>query len=390
MSGNNKDLKKVIKYVQSMSSNAEFFLMSETASQFFEKRKLKNEFTLLLKECPVCGNKKFKYLFKHDDFHYYKCKDCTFVFVNPRLNDKGCNIWYNSDYYNAALETEYFINREKDTYYSVSLIKKHFEKTFNILKKTRFKKDISILDLGCGGGSFLAYLHDKLGFQNVMGVDLNDKAVNFAVKYRKLNVQKIDANHLSKEQKFDLVISTENIEHVNEINAYMNNVSRLIKRNGYLLLTTPYNDKWATTFYGIHGDHYCAPNHLNYFNLNSLSFLLKKYNYKIIDIYIDDSSARFDLFTFIKSKFYTRDQVTCLPPYEAYFNKPILKFNKNRRKNVAIRPISLGTDMSNQKTLDNKRDRLIKAVKKILRYISWKLNFRFKTHIILLAQKNTN
>ena len=373
-----------------MSSNTEFFLMSETAKVFFKKGKLRDEFTLFLKECPVCGNKKFKHLFKYDHFHYYKCKNCAFVFVNPRLNDKGCDLWYNSDYYNAALETEYFINREKDAYYSVSLSKEHFEKTINILKKQGLEKDISILDLGCGGGSFLAYLKDKLGFENLMGVDLNVKAVDFAVKERKLNVQKIDANHLSKEQKFDLVISTENIEHVNVINAYMNTVSNLTNNNGYLLLTTPHNDKWATIFYGIHGDHYCAPNHLNYFNLNSLLFLLKKYNYKIIDIYIDDSSARFDLYTFIKSKFFTRDQVTCLPPYEAYFSKPILKFNKNRRKNVAIRPISLETNLYNQKTIDHKKGGLIKTMKKTLRRISWKLNFRFKTHIILLAQKTGN
>ncbi|GAJ12316.1 unnamed protein product, partial [marine sediment metagenome] len=236
--------------------------------------KLKKEFTLFLDKCPVCSERNFKHLFKHDNFHYYKCKNCAFVFVNPRLNDKGCDLWYNSDYYDAALETEYFINRKKDPYYSSSLSKEHFEKASNILEKARFRKDISIIDLGCGGGSFLAYLKDKLGFQNLMGVDLNVKAVDFAVKYRKLNVQKINANHLSKEQKFDLVISTENIEHVNDINEYMNTVSSLTKKNGYLLLTTPHNDKWATILYGIHGDHYCAPNHLNYFNIKSLSLLL--------------------------------------------------------------------------------------------------------------------
>lgn len=353
--------------------------MSETAKIFFEKGKLKDEFALLLKECPVCGNKKFKHLFKYDHFHYYKCKNCSFVFVNPRLNDKRCDLWYNSNYYNAALETEYFINSEKDSYYSVSLNKKHFEKTVNILKNARFKKNISILDLGCGGGSFLAYLKDKLSFENLMGVDLNGKAVDFAISFRKLNVQKIDANHLGKEQKFDLVISTENIEHVNDINGYISTVSSLTKKNGHLLLTTPHNDKWATTLYGIHGDHYCAPNHLNYFNIKTLSLLLEKYDYELIDVFIDDSSARFDLYTFIKSKFFTKDQVTCSPPYEAYFSKPILKFNKNRRKNVAIRPISLETDLSNQKTM-----------KKTLRNISSKLNFKFKTHIILLAQKTGN
>jgi len=370
-----------------MSLNTEFFLMSETAKVFFENGKLKKEFILFLDKCPVCGGRKFKHLFKYDDFHYYKCKDCTFVFVNPRLNDKGCNIWYNSDYYNAALETEYFINREKDSYYSVSLNKKHFEKTSNILSKARFKKDISILDLGCGGGAFLAYLKDQMDFKNLMGVDLNVKAVNFAVKERKLNVQKIDANHLSKEQKFDLVISTENIEHVNDVNAYMNTVSSLTNENGYLLLTTPHNDKWATILYGIHGDHYCAPNHLNYFNEKTISLLLKKYGYEIKDLFIDNSSARFDLYTFIKSKFFTRDQVTCFPPYEAYFSKPIFKFSKNRRKNVAVRSIPLAPDLSNQNISDNKKNGLIKTMRKTLRCISWKLNFRFKTHIILLAQK---
>jgi len=367
--------------------------MSETASVFFEKGKLKDEFALFLKECPVCGNKKFKHLFKYDGFHYYKCKNCTFVFVNPRTNDKGCYIWYNSNYYDAALETEWFINRQKDPYYSVSLNKKHFGIAFNILRKQEINKNISILDLGCGGGAFLAYLKDKLDFNNIMGVDLNAKAVDFATKYRKLNVQNIDVNHLSKESKFELIISTENIEHVNDVNAYMNTVTNLTKNDGYLLLTTPHNDKWATKLRGIHGDHYCAPNHLNFFNKKSLPLLLKKYGFKIIELYLDEINTQFDLYSFLnsflRSRLFTKDQVTCFPPYEAYFNKPIFRFKRNRRNNVKIRKILLN-NFHSDKTIINEKTGLKRNVRKLLRKLSPKLNIRFQSHIILLAQKSDN
>lgn len=72
-----------------MNNDLEIYLLSDTARQFFSNNKLREEYKLELKFCPVCDRHRFKRLFKLYGFGYSLCKNCGFLFVNPRLNDKG-------------------------------------------------------------------------------------------------------------------------------------------------------------------------------------------------------------------------------------------------------------------------------------------------------------
>jgi 2-polyprenyl-3-methyl-5-hydroxy-6-metoxy-1,4-benzoquinol methylase len=367
-----------------MKHDHKYYLMSEAVLPLLKNGKLNEEYVLHLKECPVCSCTEHSYMFKHWGFTYNKCKGCTFVFVNPRINNEACNIWYNSKYYNAAIEKEYYINRNIDYYHSGSLNKKHTDEAIKLIRSQGFLSNINVLDLGCGGGAFLSILKDKLGFQNVLGIDLSDKAVEFAADYRKLNVIKTDANYFSKNQKFDFISSIENIEHVNDINAYMKTVTSLIKEDGYLLISTPHNDQLATKVYGIFGDHYCAPNHLNYFNKKTITLLLKKYGFEICDIFVDTEKNEVHFLKYIKLKFLEPDQVTTLPPYEAYFSKRIWKYTSNRRKAVKVRLIN--ADSISAKSKPTKRKN---GVKLFFRELLKGPKFKFKshTHMIVIAKK---
>lgn len=91
--------------------------------------------------------------------------------------------------------------------------------------------------------------------------DLNSSNIEFARNFRGVEIENKDIYELKNDEKFDIVISTENIEHVSYPVEYIDQIKTLLKPGGYLLLTTPHNDKTAIKLMGLSGDSFCAPNH---------------------------------------------------------------------------------------------------------------------------------
>jgi SAM-dependent methyltransferase len=360
------------------------FLYSKTIEQFFEGDKIKKEYLLELNSCPVCEGKVFKKLFEQYGFNYWRCKICSFVFVNPRLNDDGSLIWYNSDFYNAALETEYFRIKKGERYFS-ALHPDVFEKILELIQCAGLKKNADVLDIGCGNGAFLEYLKIKSGFENSLGIDLNKKAVGFAGAFRGLNVLQLNVNDFNSGEKFDLIISMESIEHSNDLNNFMSNVRRNSKDKSFFLITTPYNDRKATVIGGTWGDHYMAPNHINFFNLNSMKLLLEKYGFKIHSKKILENYLGADLLKY-KLK-YKRDWASSLPPLQAEEIVMIPKKENSDLKYVKFKQTTSDKAGEDKSSAKKKNNMVYDLLKNSYHGISDIFNLKWKYHFIILAQK---
>jgi 2-polyprenyl-3-methyl-5-hydroxy-6-metoxy-1,4-benzoquinol methylase len=103
---------------------------------------------------------------------------------------------------------------------------------------------LSVLDNGCGDGKLYPALLSK-GFdsQNIHGIEVSQKrierckAIGFAnAQYLPLNAVLPYAN-----ESFDLINYLEVIEHVpaNEIDFYLREMARVLKRDGVAIITTP-------------------------------------------------------------------------------------------------------------------------------------------------------
>jgi SAM-dependent methyltransferase len=113
-----------------------------------------------------------------------------------------------------------------------------------ILSQMRFKKIIqyvpynsSVLDLGCGYyGSLLQFLEPKISFG--VGVDIS---VNLEAGSPKLRLVKHDLNKALplENDRFDVVISLANLEHLENYQGVFQEFHRVMKPGGFLLLTTP-------------------------------------------------------------------------------------------------------------------------------------------------------
>jgi ubiquinone/menaquinone biosynthesis C-methylase UbiE len=100
-----------------------------------------------------------------------------------------------------------------------------------------------ILEMGCGAGGIIEYLAKS---NECFGVDVSKSGVAIA-KSKGLNVQLLDLN-VSRlplhDEYFDFVLCIETIEHLSNPIFCLQEVSRVLKRNGRFIVTIP-NPRWG-------------------------------------------------------------------------------------------------------------------------------------------------
>jgi ubiquinone/menaquinone biosynthesis C-methylase UbiE len=139
------------------------------------------------------------------------------------------NVWHKSR--NEAESEDYVLNNP--WYVTVkSLIPKEFKG--------------KILEIGCGRGDFSIYLAQKYPDAKITGIDFSQVAIDKANEKSKLHsqlnnlyFQKDDATKLSfQSDSYDLVISCETLEHVNNQNLMLKEIYRVLKTDGNYIITT--------------------------------------------------------------------------------------------------------------------------------------------------------
>ena len=119
------------------------------------------------------------------------------------------------------------------------------EKLISHFKRDSSKKKplekLKILDIGCGGGLLCEPLC-KLG--GVMtGIDASKSNIEVAKLHSKKMNLKIQYIHcppenLNLKNEFDVILNMEVVEHVSDVNLFIKNCSKLIKKNGIMFVAT--------------------------------------------------------------------------------------------------------------------------------------------------------
>ena len=123
----------------------------------------------------------------------------------------------------------------------IQYIKENIIGNFKLKNKKKPLDKINILDIGCGGG-LLSEPMTRLG-ANVTGIDASSKNINIAKHHAKKNNLKINyicssPEKLKIKKKFDVILNMEIVEHVEDINFFINSCSKLLKKNGLMFVAT--------------------------------------------------------------------------------------------------------------------------------------------------------
>ena len=123
----------------------------------------------------------------------------------------------------------------------IKYIKENIIQDFKIKPSEQPLKKINLLDMGCGGG-LLSEPMCRLG-ANVLGIDASAKNIEVAKFHAKKNKLKINYKVASPENlktnlKFDVILNMEIVEHVNDIDFFIKESAKLLKKNGIMFVAT--------------------------------------------------------------------------------------------------------------------------------------------------------
>ena len=163
----------------------------------------------------------------------------------------------------------------------------------HVLAILKTKKIGSVLDIGCGNGFLCAALH-KEGYK-VAGVEYDSNGYEIARKtypmihfYQGSIYDSPDALCSAYPERFDCVISTEVIEHLYSPAKLPLFAKKLLKPNGFLIISTPYHGYLKCLLisllakYDAHHDVLWEGGHIKFWSRKTLSTLLKNTGFNVI------------------------------------------------------------------------------------------------------------
>ena len=156
-----------------------------------------------------------------------------------------------------------------------------------ILKFCRDKIQGRVLDVGCGDGFFTAQILKRFNLKNIYGLDISQKAVDFArFKHPEIKFQQSALNHIPEEtNSIDSITMIEVIEHLVDIEGTLKELFRVMKPGGILLIaTTDFNWLKQVIIAIFFFEKYFYPTnpHIRFFKKSTLADILSKNGFSII------------------------------------------------------------------------------------------------------------
>ncbi len=277
------------------------------------------------KKCYLCESNRIEVLYKKEEI--YKCKDCKFVFYRKIPTSAQLDAVY-SNYSREEYITD--ISRAK--------IKSEFIK---ILANSDVK---SVLDIACGECYFLDILKE-----------INPKLKLYATEHETARERIITKGHKflqgefypNTELKFDLIIFTEAIEHINDVDAFLKNAYELLNPNGLIYITTPNFSSLERRIMGRKWGMVTPPEHLSYFTNSTLFKIMNQNKFKRVFSYTENIS----IFRIVE-----------------FFNEHFRSVKTDNKKDQSAQKIS---DRMQHASSNNF---LLKGIKNLINYLLIKLN----------------
>jgi 2-polyprenyl-3-methyl-5-hydroxy-6-metoxy-1,4-benzoquinol methylase len=147
--------------------------------------------------------------------------------------------------------------------------------------------DKDILHVGCTDSPLTVdriakgmLLHSKLEkiTKSIIGIDISEEAISIMKSHGIHSVQTMNAENILLEQKFDLIVAGDVIEHLSNPGLFLQQVPRLLRPEGTLVISVPSAFSLISSLWlWISGHEHVHPDHCYYFSPKTLTSLCNRY-----------------------------------------------------------------------------------------------------------------
>ena len=202
----------------------------------------------------------------------HKCIDCDLVQISQTNSINNLDSMYED-----VIDKDY-INSLEIKYKTFNGVFKKIEPYIKNLQQKHHQK-ISILEIG----SYYGVLLDILEKNNLNAVGIEPSKHAFAYSKNHNNQKNINTN-FDKFIKdfnfisFNLIMAFDVIEHVEDVDKFIQQVGSLMKEDNFFIFSTIFIDSWLARILGNNWP-WIIPMHLSYFNNNNIHYFLNKNNF---------------------------------------------------------------------------------------------------------------
>ena len=205
--------------------------------------------TLVPRECEVCGSNDMQRIRSAVEgingiqipIPVSACRCCGYVMQNPRPGNSFYEAFYEADYARVralslkSKEVQFVDDDGDGTLEGIEnqRVRARFLVQYLKTMGIQIYEGMSVLDVGCGSGGFLAELQD-MGCQ-VYGNDPDGTAVRAAKKYLDLEIRQIAGEEESYDNKFDLILIMGSLEHCQDPNKLLRAIAHACNENAILI-----------------------------------------------------------------------------------------------------------------------------------------------------------
>lgn len=249
--------------------------------------------------CPICSSRNLYHYITtsaqmhscKDEFEFDKCKECDYVFLNPKVSPEQLKDYY-TNYYLPYRGSEAWGKYKKLV--EKSLKKLDLRKLNTVQNVQSLQSSSLILDVGCGQPSFLKICSDKLNCQT-LGLDFSNKGwINQPETYNSIELKVGEISDLQEELKPDVITMWHYLEHDYNPLENLKHLKSISKPSTKLIIEVPNFSSSSRKKFGKHWAGWHTPRHTSLFSPHNLELLLNKagweleesHNYGTMDPYL--------------------------------------------------------------------------------------------------------
>lgn len=152
------------------------------------------------------------------------------------------------------------------------------------LIKKLIKNKGSLLDIGAGIGIFINAFKKIRTSIELTACDINFEAISYLKsKFPNVNTINSDFLNLDENKKYDCITLWDAFEHLVDPKKFIKKIYKLLKRNGYLVLSTPNTLSLEWSVAKENHVQILPPGHVNLYNTSNIDLVFGK-SFKVKDI----------------------------------------------------------------------------------------------------------
>ncbi len=212
-----------------------------------------------------------------EQYNLHQCTNCGFIFTADAPSFEKMAPYYASEEYISHSDIQ------------KGIVNRLYHKVRDIMLRKKLKtiqNETSgrvLLDIGCGTGYFPNFMKEN-GYQ-ASGMELDADARKFAAENFGLDVSSPD-ELLTKEvnEQYDVITLWHVLEHLHDVNGYLNWIKKALKSDGVLLIALPNCNAYDAKLYGKYWAAYDVPRHLWHFIPKTFETYLSQFDFNLLKI----------------------------------------------------------------------------------------------------------